>query len=127
MGSRYDKRNRKSSYKQEYWYVTNIDHTSIKIEMIRGRILPTIVHDKTDHSFILPDTTTSIAKNKREVDKKVTFYLDKFFRFDEFTFMQAHTDEENYSDYMNLYTDLIWVKNKLGLKIWDRNNIKVQY
>lgn len=121
------KHKKKRSYEQEYWYVTNIDHTSIKVEIITGRILLTIVHDKTDYSFMLPDTTVSITNNKREVDKKVTSYLNKFFRFDEFTFMQAHTDEDNYSDYMNLYTDLIWVKNKLGLTIWDRKKIKVIY
>ena len=58
---------------------------------------------------------------------KVSFYLDTFFQMDEFTFMQAHTDEENYTDYMNLYTDLIWVKNKLGLTIWNRKKFTYKY
>ena len=126
MKYKYGKK-RKQHNNQEFWYVTNIDHTSIKIEIKLGRLIPTVIHDKTDHSFVLPDTAMQITKNRKEIDRKVKNYLNRFFRFDEFTFMQAHTDEDNYSDYMNLYTDLFWVKNKLGLTIWDRNKIEVIY
>ena len=41
-----------------------------------------------------------VAQEHRGIDE----VLDTFFQMDEFTFMQAHTDEENYTDYMNLYT-----------------------
>ena len=128
MGTKYGrKRNSVRSYEQEHWYVTNIDHVSLKVELIAGRLLITIIHDKTEHSFILPDTRSSIASNRQEIDNKINFYLDTFFQMDEFTFMQAHTDEENYTDYMNLYTDLIWVKNKLGLTIWSRKRPTYRY
>ena len=121
MASKYGKK-RKSirSYEQEHWYVTNIDHVSLKVELITGRLLVTITHDRNNYEFTLPDIKTSIASNRQQIDNKVNFYLDTFFQMDEFTFLQAHTDEENYTDYMNLYTDLIWVKNKLGLTIWSR-------
>ena len=128
MAARYGKK-RKSirSFEQEHWYVTNVDHISLKTELITGRLLITIIHDRTDYEFFLPDIKTSIASNRQEIDKKVAFYLDTFFQMDEFTFMQAHTDEENYTDYMNLYTDLIWVKNKLGLTIWKRKKVTYKY
>ena len=121
------KRNSVRSYEQEHWYVTNIDHISLKAELTRGRLLIRIIHDKTEYSFMLPGTKTSIASNRQQIDNKISFYLDTFFQMDEFTFMQAHTDEENYTDYMNLYTDLIWVKNKLGLTIWNRKKPTYRY
>ena len=124
MASKYDKKRKAiRSFEQEYWYVTNIDHISLKVEIATGRLLITVIHDRTDHSFTLPDIKTSISNNKTQVDKKINFYLDTFFQMDEFTFMQAHTDEDNYTDYMNLYSDLIWVKNKLGLTIWNRKKL----
>ena len=128
MASKYGKK-RKSirSYEQEHWYVTNIDHISLKVQLVTGRLLITIVHDRNNYEFPLPDTRTSIANNRQQIDNKVNFYLDTFFQMDEFTFMQAHTDEENYTDYMNLYTDLIWVKNKLGLTIWNRKKPTYRY
>tara|TARA_R100000388_G_scaffold61045_1_gene44774 strand:- start:304 stop:690 length:387 start_codon:yes stop_codon:yes gene_type:complete len=128
MASKYGKK-RKSirSFEQEHWYVTNIDHISLKAELITGRLLITIIHDKTGYSFYLPDIKTSIASSREQIDNKINFYLDTFFQMDEFTFMQAHTDEENYTDYMNLYTDLIWVKNKLGLTIWNKRNVRYRY
>ena len=128
MASKYGKK-RKSirSYEQEHWYVTNIDHISLKVQLVTGRLLITIVHDRNNYEFTLPDTRTSIANNRQQIDNKVNFYLDTFFQMDEFTFMQAHTDEENYTDYMNLYTDLIWVKNKLGLTIWSRKRTAYRY
>ena len=95
--------------------------------MTTGRLLISVVHDKTDYSFALPDTTCSIAKNKTAIDEKIALYFQTFFQVDEFSFMQIHTDEENYTDYMNLYTDLIWVKNKLGLTIWNRKNLTYKY
>ena len=121
------RRNSTRLYEQEHWYVTNIDHISLKVELITGRLLISIIHDKNNHCFTLPDTKTSIASNRQQIDSKVNFYLDTFFQMDEFTFMQAHTDEENYTDYMNLYTDLIWVKNKLGLTIWNRKKPTYRY
>ena len=124
MVSKYGK---KRSFEKEHWYVTNIDHISLKAELITGRLLITIIHDKTDYSFYLPDTKTSIASSRQQFDNKINFYLDTFFQMDEFTFMKAHTDEENYTDYMNLYTDLIWVKNKLGLTIWSRKRPTYRY
>ena len=128
MASKYGKkRNSIRSYEQKHWYVTNIDHVSLKAELITGRLLITIIHDKTEYSFTLPDTKTSIASNRQQIDNKINFYLNTFFQMDEFTFMQAHTDEENYTDYMNLYTDLIWVKNKLGLTIWNRKKPTYRY
>ena len=128
MGTKYGRKTSSvRSYEQEHWYVTNIDHISLKAELITGRLLISIIHDKTEHSFVLPDTKTSIASNRQQVDNKINFYLDTFFQMDEFTFMQAHTDEENYTDYMNLYTDLIWVKNKLGLTIWSRKKPTYRY
>ena len=128
MGTKYGrKRNSARTYEQEHWYVTNVDHISLKTELITGRLLITIIHDKTEYSFTLPDTKTSIASNRQQIDNKINFYLDTFFQMDEFTFMQAHTDEENYTDYMNLYTDLIWVKNKLGLTIWSRKRPTYRY
>ena len=128
MGTKYGrKRNSARTYEQEHWYVTNIDHVSLKAELTTGRLLITIIHDKTEYSFTLPDTKTSIANNRQQIDNKINFYLDTFFQMDEFTFMQAHTDEENYTDYMNLYTDLIWVKNKLGLTIWSRKRPTYRY
>ena len=128
MATKYGrKRNSVRSYEQEHWYVTNIDHVSLKVELITGRLLITIIHDKTEHSFTLPDTKTSIASSRQQIDNKINFYLNTFFQMDEFTFMQAHTDEENYTDYMNLYTDLIWVKNKLGLTIWSRKRPTYRY
>jgi len=128
MGTKYGrKRNSARAHEQEHWYVTNIDHVSLKAELITGRLLITIIHDKTEYSFTLPDTKTSIASNRQQIDNKINFYLDTFFQMDEFTFMQAHTDEENYTDYMNLYTDLIWVKNKLGLTIWSRKRPTYRY
>ena len=30
-------------------------------------------------------------------------------------------------DYMNLYTDLIWVKNKLGLTVWNKKKPTYKY
>lgn len=128
MASKYGKK-RKSIrlYEQEHWYVTNIDHVSLKVELTTGRLLMTVAHDKNDYEFVLPDTKTSSATNRQQIDNKVNIYLNTFFQMDEFTFMQAHTDEENYLDYMNLYTDLIWVKNKLGLTIWNRKKIKYKY
>ena len=128
MASKYvKKRKSKRLFEQEHWYVTNIDHISLKAEITTGRLLITIIHDKTNYEFYLPDTKTSIASTRQEIDNKVSLYLDTFFQMDEFTFMQAHTDEENYTDYMNLYTDLIWVKNKLGLTIWSRKNLRYKY
>jgi len=115
------------SYEQEHWYVTNIDHISLKAELTSGRLLIRIIHDKTEYSFMLPEIKTSIASNRQQIDNKISFYLDTFFQMDEFTFMQAHTDEENYTDYMNLYTDLIWVKNKLGLTVWNRKKVTYKY
>ena len=128
MAARYGKK-RKSirSFEQEHWYVTNVDHISLKTELITGRLLITVIHDKTEYAFTLPDTKTSIANNRQQIDDKISFYLDTFFQMDEFTFLQAHTDEENYTDYMNLYTDLIWVKNKLGLTIWNRKKFTYRY
>tara|TARA_R100001129_G_scaffold171479_2_gene141634 strand:+ start:497 stop:883 length:387 start_codon:yes stop_codon:yes gene_type:complete len=128
MASKYGKK-RKSirTFEQEHWYVTNIDHISLKVELITGRLLVTVIHDRSDYEFTLPDTKTSIANNRQQIDNKVSFYLDTFFQMDEFTFMQAHTDEENYTDYMNLYTDLIWVKNKLGLTIWNKKSVRYRY
>ena len=123
MASKYDKRKKQRSFEKEYWYVTNIDHISLKVQMTTGRLLISVVHDKTDYSFCLPDTTCSIAKNKTAVDEKVALYFQTFFQVDEFSFMQIHTDEDNYTDYMNLYTDLIWVKNKLGLTVWNRKKM----
>ena len=120
MASKYGKKRKQRSFEKEHWYVTNVDHISLKVQMTTGRLLITVVHDKTDHSFILPDTTCSIAKNRKEIDNKVALYFQTFFQVDEFSFMQIHTDEDNYTDYMNLYTDLIWIKNKLGLTIWNR-------
>ena len=127
MASKYDKRRKQRSFEKEHWYVTNIDHISLKAELITGRLLITIIHDKTDYSFYLPDTKTSIASSRQQFDNKINFYLDTFFQMDEFTFMQAHTDEENYTDYMNLYTDLIWVKNKLGLTVWNKRKPTYKY
>ena len=128
MASRYGKK-RKSIrlYEQEHWYVTNIDHVSLKVELTTGRLVMTVTHDKNDYEFVLPDTKTSSATNRQQIDNKVNIYLNTFFQMDEFTFMQAHTDEENYLDYMNLYTDLIWVKNKLGLTIWNRKKLTYKY
>lgn len=121
MASKYGKKRYSiRSYEQEHWYVTNIDHISLKVQLATGRLLITIVHDRNNYEFTLPDTRTSIANNRQQIDDKVNIYLTTFFQMDEFTFMQAHTDEENYTDYMNLYTDLIWVKNKLGLTIWNK-------
>ena len=72
----------------------------------------------------LPYQTQPVdSKNRKEIDNKVALYFQTFFQVDEFSFMQIHTDEENYTDYMNLYTDLIWVKNKLGLTIWNRKKM----
>ena len=34
--------------------------------------------------------------------------------------MRQKTNENNYADYMNLFTDLYSIKNKLGLTIWRR-------
>ena len=128
MASKYGKkRNSIRSYEQEHWYVTNIDHISLKVQLVTGRLLITVTHDRNNYEFTLPDTRTSIANNRQQIDNKVNFYLDTFFQMDEFTFMQAHTDEENYTDYMNLYTDLIWVKNKLGLTIWNRKKPTYRY
>ena len=128
MASKYGKKRKsKRLFEQEHWYVTNIDHISLKAEITTGRLLITIIHDKTNYEFYLPDTKTSIASTRQEIDNKVSLYLDTFFQMDEFTFMQAHTDEENYTDYMNLYTDLIWVKNKLGLTIWNRKKPTYRY
>ena len=128
MAAKYGKKRKPvRSFEQEHWYVTNINHISLKLELITGRLLISIIHDKNNYSFTLPDIKTSIASNRQEIDNKVSFYLDTFFQMDEFTFMQAHTDEENYTDYMNLYTDLIWVKNKLGLTIWKRKKITYKY
>ena len=123
MTSKYGKKRKQRSFEKEYWYVTNIDHISLKVQMTTGRLLISVVHDKTDYSFALPDTTCSIAKNKTAVDEKVALYFQTFFQVDEFSFMQIHTDEDNYTDYMNLYTDLIWVKNKLGLTVWNRKKM----
>ena len=123
MGTKYGKKRKQRSFEKEYWYVTNIDHVSLKIQMTTGRLLISVVHDRTDYLFTLPDTTCSIAKNKTAVDEKVALYFQTFFQVDEFSFMQIHTDEENYTDYMNLYTDLIWIKNKLGLTIWNRKKM----
>ena len=80
MAAKYGKK-RKSirSYEQEHWYVTNIDHISIKVELITGRLLITLVHDKNNYEFTLPDTKTSIASNRQEIDNKVNFYLNTFF------------------------------------------------
>ena len=123
MATRYGKRSSIRSFDQVHWHVTNIDHVSFKTELTTGRLLITVVHDRTDHSFTLPDIKTSISNNRTQIDNKINFYLDTFFQMDEFTFMQAHTDEDNYTDYMNLYSDLIWVKNKLGLTIWNRKKL----
>ena len=82
MASKYDKRRKQRYFEKEHWYVTNVDHISLKVQMTTGRLLISVIHDKTDYSFTLPDT-----------------------------------------NYMNLYTDLIWVKNKLGLTIWNRNKM----
>tara|TARA_R100001086_G_scaffold69088_1_gene32825 strand:- start:70 stop:447 length:378 start_codon:yes stop_codon:yes gene_type:complete len=125
MTSKYGRKKR--SFEEEYWYVTNIDHISLKVQMTIGRLLIEVVHDRTDYSFYLPDTTCSIAKNKKDIDNKVSLYFQTFFQVDEFSFMQIHTDEENYTDYMNLYTDLIWVKNKLGLTVWNRKKFTYKY
>ena len=40
MAARYGKK-RKSirSFEQEHWYVTNVDHISLKTELITGRLL----------------------------------------------------------------------------------------
>ena len=128
MANKYGRKKKSTRFfEQEHWYVTNIDHISLKIEIITGRLLITIVHDKTGYSFTLPDTKIASANNRQQIDNKVCFYLDTFFQMDEFTFLQAHTDEENYTDYMNLYTDLIWVKNKLGLTIWNRKKVIYKY
>tara|TARA_Y100001972_G_scaffold79487_1_gene96557 strand:- start:119 stop:505 length:387 start_codon:yes stop_codon:yes gene_type:complete len=128
MGTKYGRKTRAPrSFEQEHWYVTNINHISLKAEITTGRLLITIIHDRNDHSFILPDVKTSISNNRTQTDNKISFYLDTFFQMDEFTFMQAHTDEENYTDYMNLYSDLIWVKNKLGLTIWSRKKTTYKY
>ena len=69
--ARYGK-NKKSirSYEQEHWYVTNIDHISLKMRLKNGRILIQVIHDRTEHSFYLPDTTASTANNRAELDKK---------------------------------------------------------
>ena len=124
MGTKYGRKTKSvRAFEQEHWYVTNINHISLKVELSTGRMLITVTHDRTDHSFILPDIKTSISNNRTQIDNKINFYLDTFFQMDEFTFMQAHTDEDNYTDYMNLYSDLIWVKNKLGLTIWNRKKL----
>tara|TARA_R100000805_G_C3580493_1_gene84419 strand:- start:2 stop:385 length:384 start_codon:yes stop_codon:yes gene_type:complete len=123
MTTRYGKRSSIRSFDKVHWHVTNIDHVSLKTELTTGRLLITVIHDRTDHSFTLPDIKTSISNNRTQIDNKINFYLDTFFQMDEFTFMQAHTDEDNYTDYMNLYSDLIWVKNKLGLTIWNRKKL----
>ena len=123
MASKYGKKRKQRSFEKEYWYVTNIDHISLKVQMTTGRLLVTVVHDRTDYSFTLPDTTCSIAKSRTDIDNKLALYFQTFFQVDEFSFMQIHTDEENYTDYMNLYTDLIWIKNKLGLTVWNRKKI----
>ena len=120
MATKYGKK-RNNERLKEYWYVTNVDHISLKIQMTTGRILITVVHDKTDYSFALPDTTCSIAKNRKDIDNRVALYFQTFFQVDEFSFMQIHTDEENYTDYMNLYTDLIWIKKQTRSDhIWNR-------
>ena len=127
MASKYGKKRKQRSFEKDHWYVTNIDHTSLKAQMTTGRLLITLVHDKTDYSFSLPDTTCSIAKNRKDIDNRVALYFQTFFQVDEFSFMQIHTDEENYTDYMNLYTDLIWVKNKLGLTVWNKRKPTYKY
>ena len=128
MANKYGKKRKsKRLFEQEHWYVTNIDHISLKAEITTGRLLISIIHDKNNYCFVLPDTKTSHASNRQQIDNKICFYLNTFFQMDEFTFMQAHTDEENYTDYMNLYTDLTWVKNKLGLTIWNRKKPTYRY
>ena len=127
MGTKYGKKRKQRSFEKDYWYVTNIDHVSLKVQMTTGRLLISVVHDRTEQTFTLPDTTCSIAKNRTDIDNKISLYFQTFFQVDEFSFMQIHTDEENYADYMNLYTDLIWIKNKLGLTIWNRKEVTYRY
>ena len=107
-------------FDKEHWYVTNIDHLSMKVEMNNGQVSIAVIHDKTEHSFYLPNARSKIINNKKELDKKVKNYFDVFLGTDEFTFMKDHTNESNYADYITLFTDLIWVKNKLGLTVWKR-------
>ena len=44
-----------SFFEKEHWYVTNIDHI-VKSQIVTGHLLITIIHDKTEHSFVLLDT-----------------------------------------------------------------------
>ena len=46
MTSRYSKMRKQRLFEKEHWYVTNIDHISLKIQMTTGRLLITVVHDK---------------------------------------------------------------------------------
>ena len=111
---------RKKIFEKEHWYVTNIDHLSLKAELGNGLVSISIIHDKTNHSFYLPNSRTEIINNKKDLDKKIKIYFDVFLNCDEMTFMRQKTNENNYADYINLFTDLHSIKNKLGLTIWRR-------
>ena len=39
MASKYAKKRNKRTFEKEYWYVTNVDHISLKIQMTTGRLL----------------------------------------------------------------------------------------
>jgi len=115
--------NRKKIFENEHWYVTNIDHISLKVEVSNGAVVTSVINDKSDYYFYLPNSKSKMINSKKDLDKKIKNYFDIFFNLDELTFMKENTNEDNYADYINLYTDLYWIKNKLGLTIWKRNSI----
>ena len=111
---------RKKLFENEHWYVTNIDHLSLKVHVSNNSVVIAVINDKNGYTFYLPNSRTQIINNKKDLDEKIKVYFDVFLNSDELTFMRDRTNENNYADYINLYTDLYSIKNKLGLTIWRR-------